>query len=334
MKMAAGGFGNRMGAAWSADWAKTRARRESGVTAHGSASLQETISAPSTEAMAASVEANICPFCAAGPYKSLGLHTHRAHGVSAAELREMTGLERVCSEQLSIDSRTRLEHRSDFEDLQVKATAASVEARAFEVAHAASMKLRGAVQAERDPIIAERAAGGERLIDIASDFAISVRAVRDSLARTQTKPTLARTNEERRERLAEGRSKAAATRARRSREDAEDRVARFQELGGGWSAMHILAAEVGVSPKSMTAYLRSAGIELPDGRAVTALRNGGVPAGTPNLACRGLGDEDVALARALRDSGMSQKAIAERLGTGQSTISRALSGRYVNGVAR
>lgn len=59
---------------------------------------------PSQKAMREAIEAALCPWCAAGPYKNLAGHTYRAHGVSADEFREMAGLTKhqpVCSQELS-----------------------------------------------------------------------------------------------------------------------------------------------------------------------------------------------------------------------------------------
>jgi len=59
---------------------------------------------PSKEAVRAAIEAQLCPFCARGPYKSLAVHTCKAHGVNSRELRQMAGmttLEPTCAPEYS-----------------------------------------------------------------------------------------------------------------------------------------------------------------------------------------------------------------------------------------
>ena len=264
-KMLPGSYSGRNGASWSQSWSDDRRRSEAGVVGHVSASLQETITPPSREAMQRSISADLCPFCGAGPYKNLGLHTHLTHGVSAAELRDLAGLKRVCSEDLSDDSRRRLKGRADFAEMRRKGAAASVAKGAYETAHAASMAPRLEVIAERDPVIADRARRGDRLVDIAADLGVTVRVVQLSLKRQGVTPTLAQTNADRRERLQAGRDAASRTRLERDANRRTRRLERFEVLGGDWSAVIALAAEERVTTKGMRAFLVANGVDL-DGR--------------------------------------------------------------------
>lgn len=55
-------------------------------------------------AVLAAIEAQTCPFCGAGPYKVLAVHTSKIHGVDRRELRELAGLNgsaRICAPEFS-----------------------------------------------------------------------------------------------------------------------------------------------------------------------------------------------------------------------------------------
>lgn len=59
---------------------------------------------PSEEAMRIALESQLCPWCGSGPFKVLAIHTGRAHGVDAAELRALAGLGKfatICAEDYS-----------------------------------------------------------------------------------------------------------------------------------------------------------------------------------------------------------------------------------------
>lgn len=52
----------------------------------------EPISPLPEEIVRRSVMVGVCPFCERGPFQVVARHVHDAHGISAAELREMAGL--------------------------------------------------------------------------------------------------------------------------------------------------------------------------------------------------------------------------------------------------
>lgn len=55
-------------------------------------------------AVRAAIEAQTCPFCGAGPYKVLAVHTSKIHGVDRRDLRELAGLNgsaRICAPEFS-----------------------------------------------------------------------------------------------------------------------------------------------------------------------------------------------------------------------------------------
>lgn len=273
-RLVSGSFGSRMGASWSTEWADYLSRRNATALQSTSASLQETVTPPSREALRRAIESETCPFCGAGPYKNLGLHTHKTHGMSAAELRTIAGVKRVCSKALSDKSRERLVARPDREEITRKGHEASVTKGCYRLAAVESMKRRERVINERGPLMAERAAAGERLDSIASDFGVSRETVRRTLARLGVEPTLTQTNRDRRLRLENSRAVARASLDAALAAQSRQRVARFHELGADWIAVGRLANEAGVSEKTMRAYLRKHGVALPDGRAVTHRKRG------------------------------------------------------------
>ena len=304
-----GGFGSRNGAQWSTAWADHRLRSERGRAAHGTASVQHTVTPPSRNALRRAIAANLCPYCGKGPYKNLGMHTNRAHGVSAAELRDMSGLKRVCSEELSDDSRSRFIQRPDREEITRKATAASVKAGAQQIALAASLAPRVAQMEARDPTVVQRALRGDRLVDIAADIGVTSATVGRILRRHGVQPTLSRTNAERRERLGALRVRATASNQERIDAERSMRVRRFHELGGDWKAVESLADECQVDEKNMRAYLRRVGVTVPDGRVVSRRRRMKV---TP---------EQTAEIRRLALAGLTQSQVGERFGISQSRVS-------------
>lgn len=328
---AQGSFGSRNGEVWRQSDAIARRRRDVQRGEVDGAGVAYSVTPPSLERMRAAIESETCPFCGAGPYLNLGLHTNRNHGVSAAELREMAGLKRVCAEALSDKCRDSLVSRVDFAEISQRGNEAAMKAGAQSIAAAASLAARLALMAERDPEICRRAASGEPLADIARAFGIAYNTVHACLVRHGIEPSLEQTNAARRARLTEHRAAAKATREQNHAIERTERLARFDQLGGDWAAMHTLADEIGVSPKSMTDYLKKAGVVLPDGRAVSAKRGGPRPAlrGIPNRSARAASDEQIREIQRLSQSGVSQAEIAEQFGIGKSTISRILAGKYV-----
>ncbi len=326
---AAGSFGARNGEPWRRGAAADRRRAEAAKSEVLGAGVAYATIAPSIEALRDAITAECCPFCSAGPFKSLGQHTNSAHGVSAQELRDMAGVGRVCSEEHSSASRARLLSREDYTELQAKAAAASAASGGYLVANAAANEPRRAIMAQRDPEICRRAKAGEALDSIAQDFGVSRECVRRALNRHGVTPTLEQTNAERRTRLKQYREAARASSDANQAAEKERRIQRYQELGADWEATHSLAAELAMSHKSLLAYLRKAGVDLPDGRVATKRRMTERPRGIPNRVARAATDAQVARIRELRNRGLSQRAIAADTGIGQSTVSRILSGRYV-----
>lgn len=335
-----GSFSGRNGAKWSQSFADHRRTAEMGAATEPLASPSQAVLPPSTEAVQRAIIAGLCPFCGDGPYKSLGQHTAKAHAVTAAELRDLSGLKSICSRELSDESRERLISRPDRDEITRRGAAASrlvtdrrgLPVGAQALAAAACAKRGEEQRAERAPVVVMRARRGDRLIDIAADLGVHPATIREDIKRLGVKPTLAQTNADRLARLVESRSVAREAQRIAAEAERDRRIARFQALGGNWSAVRGLAGEVGVSEVAMRGYLRKHGVGLPDGRSVTDLRPKERPdmKGRPNKAARSVTDEQMDEIRALWQAGdLSQHQIGERFGISQSIVSRVVRGAYV-----
>lgn len=181
-----GSFSGRMGRRWSRDGADYRARADENRLAHLDASPVEAVLPPSQAAMRRAIEAGLCPFCSAGPFKSVGAHTAKAHAVTADELRQMSGLKRICSEDLSERARRNLVTHPDFEERCKRGGALSPIGKgdpSWRATLEAHQDKRRAERDRRDPIIVARAAAGDRLMDIAADLGVTTFTVKSTLDR-------------------------------------------------------------------------------------------------------------------------------------------------------
>lgn len=266
VRRAGGGFGNRSGRAWSPHYQSDRQHEDSTALAHDTAGASDPVVPPSQRAMRRAIDADMCPFCPRGPFTNLGLHTNKAHGVSAGELRKLADLPRICSDELSDGSRDRLLARPDRDEITRRGTEEANKKGAHLVATEAFRKKRLEDARERDEETCRRAAAGDLLVDIASDFGVSVNAVRASLERHGVAQNQAKLRAKRHARLRQNgeRAKAASMAALDAEKDR--RLARFAELGADWQALCTLADELDVSRKAMRAYLVTHGVEI-DGRA-------------------------------------------------------------------
>lgn len=138
------------------------------------------------KAVRAAIEAQACPFCGAGPYKSVGIHTARIHGVTAAELRKLAGWTkgaRICSPEHSQKMNAVLTGRPDWKDMREKAAARAVAAGTISVASEVWVEIRKSASVERDTKIMQLFTGGETLGDIGSALGVSRSTVKAVLAR-------------------------------------------------------------------------------------------------------------------------------------------------------
>lgn len=123
------------------------------------------VAAPSTEGFRAWIAAGQCPYCGRDDFKNLAGHTHRSHGVSAAQLREIAGMIKgapLCSPDLSARFRAlRLGQR--LPDLAYERLAARTAPRQFSEAGKAAQRGKALRVAPDRRQAAARASGDKQL---------------------------------------------------------------------------------------------------------------------------------------------------------------------------
>ena len=80
--------GKRQRWAGAADKVKHTAR----ANEYNAAGTYGAVIAPSQEAIRQAIESQVCPWCGAGPFKMLPVHTNKAHAIDKWELRDLAGL--------------------------------------------------------------------------------------------------------------------------------------------------------------------------------------------------------------------------------------------------
>jgi len=117
---------------------------------------------PSSAALRAYIDAQRCPWCDRGPFKSLAVHTNKVHGVPAAELRELADLTRyapLCAPETS----------AKYADLHVgqrlpdSAYAPQRKRRTFSAAGRRSQRAKAALVSQADRERAARSSGDKQL---------------------------------------------------------------------------------------------------------------------------------------------------------------------------
>lgn len=265
--------------------------------ARGTAGTAEPEVAPSADAIRAAITAQTCPWCTRGPFMILAGHTHRAHGVSAAELRDLAGLTKTASicapdhsatvaargrgrplppvayQRAAEAAPTRKFSAAGRSSQRAKLEAArAVAGGAEELARrggAAAAARRAEQNAEKYAAIVDAFDEGVLLRDITQHVGVSMNMVRrvlrtngrrvDGRSRRWTDPA------QRQQAASAGLVGGEAVRAAFARDSAE-LAARFAALGGTYRAVHQMAAERGITTKSMAERLRNAGAPVPDGR--------------------------------------------------------------------
>lgn len=249
------------------------------------------IAAPFRQQLRSFIDANCCPWCNGGPYRNLAGHTHRAHAVSANELRELAGLKKyapLCSAELSQSKADRLRGKRlpdsayernnakprTFSEAGLIAQRAKLDAaRSPEQARAAataSARRTTEKNAEKYAKAVRLFGQGMLLQDIAIACDMHPRTVRNALRRAgliqhDARGLRSRNPEFRRQNELRRRAALAAQREKRCAE-ARQRIERFCELGANWCAVEACANEWGVTRKTAAAYLRKHGAIVPDGR--------------------------------------------------------------------
>lgn len=279
--------------------------------------MAEALAVPGTEAFREYVLAGMCPFCGLGPYHVLATHVGRAHAVDGKELREMAGLCYHASiTSPEYHSRRSVLASNQWENVAEKMEAARTERagrprnlspaakelnlRNLQLAHRPEIweqvgrknsESRIAAAVERDTAIASRYRDGATLKQIATEFDIATVTVRAALLRAGlwNEDGRARYHSSRRGKddpvLVAGRKKHAERQRARSR-------ALVEQLEGG-ATVQELAAQEGVTVKSMATRLRKNGADIPDGRTTKA-----IPMVT--FACPVCGEETTKVASQVR----------------------------------
>jgi len=134
----------------------------------------------------AALDAQLCPFCGAGPYKVVATHASMSHGVSARELRKYAGLPQrssICSPENSQRRAEILNGRPDRDEMTRRGNARSVEEGSHHEATAARSAMRKADSAERDQLVLRLFGEDELLRDIAEKVGVARNTVKKILER-------------------------------------------------------------------------------------------------------------------------------------------------------
>lgn len=232
------------------------------------------------------VRNGVCPFCGSGPFVVVAQHVRHAHDMNRREFRDLLGVfysESICDPAYSAalaarsraafrEGRTGIhpytpgtkKHLSSAAIALQKAKADRVTSDVRASSGAALSAKHRAVTRDRDERIVRRVRAGEQYVVIARDERVATTTVR-AIARRHGAPSDARATYwasrrgQRHENLERGRETFRRNRA----VVAEARVRRF--MAG--ETPESLAAEEGISVKSMRAALKRSGVILPDGRA-------------------------------------------------------------------
>lgn len=245
---------------------------------------------PFEEQVRACIEAGLCPWCNAGPFKVLATHVFRAHAVTGIELREMAGIVKTASicdpahaaakadalrgQRLPDSAYERNKKPRRYSKAGLAVQRAKLEsARSPEQARAAGVAAGAKIMAENEPKYQEiKRLFGEGMLfrDIASAVGMTSRTVRTVLHRAGLVEGDGRSIRFRNQEFAE-RAKGRLRRGLRSKLANDEamalaRLKRFADLGGTWHAVGIVASEWGTSKKSAAQYLKNYGVQVPDGR--------------------------------------------------------------------
>jgi transposase len=221
------------------------------------------------------IEAQMCPWCGAGPYRALACHTNRAHGVDKVELRTLAGLPwnaSICDPDYSSARREEVMSRPDWDEVSKKGQAASRKAEAWKAGQASRIKRLRADNVERDSEIVQAVLSGTFRGDVAERFGVAKSTVTAILHRAGIEE--------------DGRAQAAKLRERDGKRadvmragfilskerERTSRVSKFVDLGGSWDALEAMAKEEGRTRRQMADILRRAGANVPDGRSVSPHR--------------------------------------------------------------
>lgn len=272
--------------------------------------------APSAQALREFIQAQACPWCGKGPFTMLAGHTQRQHGVSAAELRRMAVLNKdapLCSPDLSQTHREARQGRQlpekAYENLRKRreqgltiqlseagrashrnklAKVRTPEARA-KMGRTLSRRMREAsaevhaevVRLADEPLTRRQVA---QRVGLSPDTVSRIwreHGIRadERQGRPDTSPLMSRMDEQAaqdlRERLARNREKY----HERQRQESLALATEFIRRGSTLAALKEMAAERGISGKSLGWRIKKHGAQMPPGWSQAGRRQGGEPGG-------------------------------------------------------
>lgn len=275
MKTLPGSFGSRGGEPWSAKIAQANSRTKPSEIAAGQFGA---VIPPSEDAMRSAIEAQVCPWCGAGPFKMLAGHTSKNHGVSTKELRLMAGMrwnESVCSPETSSSSKRNLLERDDWVDMRTRGAMASgtskasppeVREKRIRLFKETQKKKFEAIVATRDPEIVAMVSRGEPRYEIAEKFGLSVAHVGRIAERSGAKSDGRTSRGVRRkgERLHESAYEFAQ---KKKEETLKARSEQWANTSGSYSDLVRMSESLGIPAKTLRQYFKTNGLPVPDGRA-------------------------------------------------------------------
>lgn len=255
-------------------------------------SVQDRLVAPSAAEMLRSIQNSACPFCGKR-MKNIAAHTNRTHGVDKFELKKMVGIPKTkpaCSPEFTAERSVAAKSNVDADHMRKLLTAPRKKKREYSEAGKAvqraklsphqareyarragetNARRRRAQTADRDRQIVQRVQSGELLEDVALSLGIHTKTAKRALMHAgfcEDLRTHAAKHEQRRAKSRLSLANGTAQRKKNLEAIRDERCRRWIDLGGNWEAISILAAEWGQSKKSVAAYLKRSGMQVPDGR--------------------------------------------------------------------
>lgn len=261
----------------------------------GPVSIQERRHAPSIAEVRRCLENAQCPICGKS-FRNVAAHTNRTHGIPRNELKDMAGIphtQSVCSPELrqkcsDRGKRAFAENPERRQTLRPKGNRRTYSPGGLAVqrekaqAGRAKMGARDgglppkllehnrelylARTAERDRQIADMARAGAALSEIMQHHNVIASTVRRALARHNVAANFRAARIRPPAEIEKFVARTARSRTREATQLAEQRLARWRQLGKTFQATKTLAAEWGVDPRHVRAYLITHGETVPDGR--------------------------------------------------------------------
>ena len=272
MQMANGSFGSRNGQPYKFSLAQATRRAEARKDST-SAGTDDPLAILTPERVREFLSAYLCPWCGAGPFKVVALHTNKFHGVGRIELRDAAGIPRSSkitpreySEKLAGLHGERLAEMSAgaFEAARRK-YGHSHSARATQ----ANQNFRAAERFELEPEVLYRYRAGETMKQISESMGISLAPIRKILAENgEGEKTHARAAKIVASRPGSRDARDAGSR-RAQLERREEFIGTYDAFGHSEEGLNRMAEKYGVARKAVIARLKKYGCDVPDLRGQT-----------------------------------------------------------------